>query len=51
VIEAVAADLPSHAVNVAGLDLESLEETIRSAVKHVVKESIQQATGGEPGPP
>lgn len=49
VIEAVAADLPSHSVNVEGLDLESLEETIRSAVKNVVKESIQQAAGGEPG--
>ena len=45
VIKAVAADLPSNTVSVDAMDLESLEESIRSAVKTVVKETIQEAAG------
>jgi hypothetical protein len=48
VIEAVAAELPSRPFDVSALNIEQLEETIRSAVKTVVKESVQEAaaTGG-----
>jgi cardiolipin synthase len=45
VIEAVTSDLPSNTVSVEKLDLESLEESIKAAVKTVVRETIQEAAG------
>jgi cardiolipin synthase A/B len=44
VIQTVADELPSRKVNLQGLDLDALEESVRDAVKTVVKETIQEAS-------
>jgi phosphatidylserine/phosphatidylglycerophosphate/cardiolipin synthase-like enzyme len=49
VIENLAEEMPA-AVNLEGVNLEALEDTIRSAVKVVVKDSIQEAASKTPAP-
>jgi len=49
VIENMAEEIPG-AVNLEGVNLEALEDTIRSAVKVVVRDSIQEAASKEPSP-
>ena len=43
VVQAVTARMPANAVDLSGIDMPALEETIRSAVKTVVKESFEEA--------
>jgi cardiolipin synthase len=48
VIESVAGEMSSQNVNLEGMDLEALEETVRAAVKTAVKDSIQEAASRAP---
>lgn len=50
VIETVAAEMTERSVNLEGVDMEALQETIRVAVKTVVRESIQGAVAAPPVP-
>jgi cardiolipin synthase A/B len=49
VIDSVAKDNSPAKLNLDGVDMESLEESVRDAVKTVVKETIQEAANAQAG--